>query len=150
MKTVRQAKILEIIKKYHVETQEELSSYLEKEGFAATQATVSRDIRELKLTKISEDNGRQRYAVITDTDSGLTGKYARVLQEGFLSMDHAENIVVIKTVSGMASAVGAAIDAMKIEELLGSLAGDDTILCVIRSAEDAKNVMQRLRKIIEA
>lgn len=150
MKTVRQAKILEIIKKYHVETQEGLSAYLEQEGFVATQATISRDIRELKLTKISGENGRQRYAVIADTDTGLTGKYARVLQEGFLSMDHAENIVVIKTVSGMASAVGAAIDAMKIDELLGSLAGDDTILCVIRSKEEAKNVMQRLRKMLES
>lgn len=149
MKTGRQAKILEIIKKFHVETQEELSSYLEKEGFAATQATVSRDIRELRLTKISDNNGRQRYAVLADADTGLTGKYARVLQEGFLSMDHAENIVVIKTVSGMASAVCAAIDAMKIEELLGSLAGDDTILCVIRSADDAGNFMKRLRKMIE-
>ncbi len=149
MKSKRQSKILEIINKYHVETQEELSAYLEKEGFAATQATVSRDIRELKLTKISGDNGRQRYAVITDADTGMTGKYARVLQEGFLSMDCAENLVVIKTVAGMASAVGAAVDAMKIEELLGSLAGDDTILCVIRTSEDAKNVMKRLQKIIE-
>lgn len=149
MKSKRQFKILEIINKYHVETQEELSAYLEKEGFAATQATVSRDIRELKLTKISGDNGRQRYAVITDADTGMTGKYARVLQEGFLSMDCAENLVVIKTVAGMASAVGAAVDAMKIEELLGSLAGDDTILCVIRTSEDAKNVMKRLQKIIE-
>ena len=149
MKSKRQSKILEIINKHHVETQEELSAYLEKEGFAATQATVSRDIRELKLTKISGDNGKQRYAVITDADTGLTGKYARVLQEGFLSMDRAENLVVIKTVAGMASAVGAAVDAMKIEGLLGSLAGDDTILCVIRTSEDAKNVMKRLRKLIE-
>ena len=103
MKTTRQAKILELIQKKDVETQEELSAYLEKEGFQVTQATVSRDIRELKLTKISTDNGRQKYAVITDADSNMMEKYARVLREGFLSVDAAENIVVIKTVSGMAS-----------------------------------------------
>ena len=102
MKTTRQAKILELIQKKDVETQEELSAYLEKEGFQVTQATVSRDIRELKLTKISTDNGRQKYAVITDADSNMMEKYARVLREGFLSVDAAENIVVIKTVSGMA------------------------------------------------
>ena len=106
MKTTRQAKILELIQKKDVETQEELSAYLEKEGFQVTQATVSRDIRELKLTKISTDNGRQKYAVITDADSNMMEKYARVLREGFLSVDAAENIVVIKTVSGMAGRCG--------------------------------------------
>ena len=104
MKTTRQAKILELIQKKDVETQEELSAYLEKEGFQVTQATVSRDIRELKLTKISTDNGRQKYAVITDADSNMMEKYARVLREGFLSVDAAENIVVIKTMPGLASA----------------------------------------------
>ena len=129
MKTTRQAKILELIQKKDVETQEELSAYLEKEGFQVTQATVSRDIRELKLTKISTDNGRQKYAVITDADSNMMEKYARVLREGFLSVDAAENIVVIKTVSGMA--------------------GDDTILCVIRTSDDAVHIMKKLRKIVE-
>ena len=105
MKTRRQAKILELIQRNDVETQEELSTYLVREGFQVTQATVSRDIRELKLTKIAMDNGKQKYAVITDADSGLMEKYARVLREGFISMDLAKNIVVIKTVSGMAGAV---------------------------------------------
>ena len=145
MKTTRQAKILELIQKKDVETQEELSAYLEKEGFQVTQATVSRDIRELKLTKISTDNGRQKYAVITDADSNMMEKYARVLREGFLSVDAAENIVVIKTVSGMAGAV----DAMRMQEIVGSLAGDDTILCVIRTSDDAVHIMKKLRKIVE-
>ena len=145
MKTTRQAKILELIQKNDVETQEELSAYLEKEGFQVTQATVSRDIRELKLTKISTDNGRQKYAVITDADSNMMEKYARVLREGFLSVDAAENIVVIKTVSGMA----AAVDAMRMQEIVGSLAGDDTILCVIRTSDDAVHIMKKLRKIVE-
>ena len=148
MKTTRQAKILELIQKKDVETQEELSAYLEKEGFQVTQATVSRDIRELKLTKISTDNGRQKYAVITDADSNMMEKYARVLREGFLSVDAAENIVVIKTVSGMAGAV-AAVDAMRMQEIVGSLAGDDTILCVIRTSDDAVHIMKKLRKIVE-
>ena len=149
MKTRRQAKILELIQRNDVETQEELSAYLVREGFQVTQATVSRDIRELKLTKIAMDNGKQKYAVITDADSGLMEKYARVLREGFISMDLAKNIVVIKTVSGMAGAVCAAIDAMKFQEMVGSIAGDDTIMCAIRSVDDTVAVMNRLKKLVE-
>lgn len=148
MKTRRQAKILELIQRNDVETQEELSAYLVREGFQVTQATVSRDIRELKLTKIAMDNGKQKYAVITDADSGMMEKYARVLREGFISMDLAKNIVVIKTVSGMAGAVCAAIDAMKFQEMVGSIAGDDTILCIIRDDEEAIKIMKKLRKIV--
>ncbi|MCI7322019.1 MAG: arginine repressor [Lachnospiraceae bacterium] len=144
MKAKRQAKILELIRKNDVETQEELSAYLEQEGFVVTQATVSRDIRELKLTKISTENGRQKYAVLSEADNGLMDKYVRVLQEGFVSVDIAENILVIHTVSGMASAVGAAVDAMKLPDLLGSIAGDDTIICVIRSADSAEQVKKIL------
>ena len=124
MKTNRQSKIIEIIQKNEVETQDELSALLEKDGFRVTQATVSRDIRELKLTKIPTAGGRQKYAVITDAPENLSKKYERVLREGFLSMDMAQNILVIKTVSGMASAVCAAIDAMKMREIVGSIAGD--------------------------
>ena len=121
MKTNRQSKIIEIIQKNEVETQDELSALLEKDGFRVTQATVSRDIRELKLTKIPTAGGRQKYAVITDAPENLSKKYERVLREGFLSMDMAQNILVIKTVSGMASAVCAAIDAMKMREIVGSI-----------------------------
>ena len=148
MKTRRQAKILELIQRNDVETQEELSAYLVREGFQVTQATVSRDIRELKLTKIAMDNGKQKYAVITDADSGMMEKYARVLREGFISMDLAKNIVVIKTVSCMAGAVCAAIDAMKFQEMVGSIAGDDTIICIIRDDEEAVKIMKKLRKIV--
>ena len=148
MKTRRQAKILELIQRNDVETQEELSAYLVREGFQVTQATVSRDIRELKLTKIAMDNGKQKYAVITDADSGMMEKYARVLREGFISMDLAKNIVVIKTVSGMAGAVCAAIDAMKFQEMVGSIAGDDTIICIIRDDEEAVKIMKKLRKVV--
>ena len=149
MKTNRQSKIIEIIQKNEVETQDELSALLEKDGFRVTQATVSRDIRELKLTKIPTAGGRQKYAVITDAPENLSKKYERVLREGFLSMDMAQNILVIKTVSGMASAVCAAIDAMKMREIVGSIAGDDTILCAIRTVDDTYAVMKKIRRIVE-
>ena len=149
MKTNRQSKIIEIIQKNEVETQDELSALLEKDGFRVTQATVSRDIRELKLTKIPTAGGRQKYAVITDAPENLSKKYERVLREGFLSMDMAQNILVIKTVSGMASAVCAAIDAMKMREIVGSIAGDDTITCAIRTVDDTYAVMKKIRRIVE-
>ncbi len=149
MKTKRQTKILELIQKHDIETQEELSAYLTRDGYQVTQATVSRDIRELKLTKIAMDNGRQRYAVLSDADTGMAEKLVRVLREGFVSMDYAGNILVIKTVSGMASAVGAAVDAIKLSEIIGSIAGDDTLMCVIRTEEDAVNIMNKLRKLVE-
>ena len=149
MKTNRQSKIIEIIQKNEVETQDELSALLEKDGFRVTQATVSRDIRELKLTKIPTAGGRQKYAVITDAPENLSKKYERVLREGFLSMDMAQNILVIKTVSGMASAVCAEIDAMKMREIVGSIAGDDTIMCAIRTVDDTYAVMKKIRRIVE-
>ena len=149
MKTNRQSKIIEIIQKNEVETQDELSALLEKDGFRVTQATVSRDIRELKLTKIPTAGGRQKYAVITDAPENLSKKYERVLREGFLSMDMAQNILVIKTVSGMASAVCAAIDAMKMREIVGSIEGDDTIMCAIRTVDDTYAVMKKIRRIVE-
>lgn len=149
MKTNRQSKIIEIIQKNEVETQDELSALLEKDGFRVTQAKVSRDIRELKLTKIPTAGGRQKYAVITDAPENLSQKYERVLREGFLSMDMAQNILVIKTVSGMASAVCAAIDAMKMREIVGSIAGDDTIMCAIRTVDDTYAVMKKIRRIVE-
>lgn len=149
MKTNRQSKIIEIIQKNEVETQDELSALLEKDGFRVTQATVSRDIRELKLTKIPTASGRQKYAVITDAPENLSKKYERVLRDGFLSMDMAQNILVIKTVSGMASAVCAAIDAMKMREIVGSIAGDDTIMCAIRTVDDTYAVMKKIRRIVE-
>lgn len=149
MKTKRQAKMLELIRKNEIETQEELSDYLEKEGFPVTQATVSRDIRDLKLTKVAMGNGKQKYAALQESGGDLSKKYSRVFHDGFVSMDLAQNILVIKTVSGMAMAVAAALDAMHMQEILGCIAGDDTIMCATRTAEDAVKVMACLKKIIE-
>ena len=144
MKTKRQTKMLELIKKHDIETQEELSDYLQKEGYQ-----VSRDIRELKLTKVAMSNGRQKYAALTEANEDLSEKYTRVFRDAFVSMDMAQNILVIKTVSGMAMAVAAAIDAMHLHEIVGCIAGDDTIMCAVRSVDDTIAVMSRLRKLVE-
>lgn len=149
MKTKRQAKILELIRRNDIETQEDLSDRLEQEGFQVTQATVSRDIRELKLTKVALSNGRQKYTAIMEQDENLSEKYTRVFKDGFVSMDMAQNILVIKTVSGMAMAVAAALDAMHLHEIVGCIAGDDTIMCAIRSVEDTVEIMGRLRQLVE-
>ena len=146
MKSERHAKILEIIRKNEVETQEELSDRLEREGFQVTQATVSRDIRELKLTKVAMSNGKQKYAALTEP--ALSQKYIRVLKDGFASMDMAQNILVVRTVSGMAMAVAAALDALNFHEIVGTIAGDDTIMCAVRSVEENIRLMDRLRKMV--
>lgn len=148
MKVNRHAKIIELINRYQIETQEELASRLNEEGFKATQATVSRDIRDLKLTKIPAEDGKQRYALHQNTGKAMNDKYIRVLRDGYVSMDMAQNILVIKTVSGMAMAVCAAIDSMNWNEVVGSIAGDDTIMCAIRSVDDTISVMDKIRKIV--
>lgn len=148
MKVSRHAKIIELISQYHVETQEELADRLNHAGFKVTQATVSRDIRDLKLTKISVDGGKQKYVVLRPEEDGMSEKYIRVLRDGYASMDMAQNILVIKTVAGMAMAVAAAVDAMKWKEVVGCIAGDDTIMCAIRSAEETVTVMDKIRKIV--
>ncbi|MBU9725062.1 arginine repressor [Diplocloster modestus] len=148
MKTQRHAKIIELISKYSIETQEELAARLQEAGYQVTQATVSRDIRELKLTKMAAEDGRQKYMVYQERDDVTNEKYVRVLRDGFLSMDMAQNILVIKTVSGMAMAVAAALDAMHWSEIVGCIAGDDTIMCAVRSVDDTLVAMERIRKIL--
>lgn len=147
MKMNRHAKILELINEYDISTQEELAARLNSVGFKVTQATVSRDIREMKLTKLSMEAGRQKYVMLRP-EEGVNGKYVRVLQEGYVSMDMAQNILVIKTVSGMAMAVAVAVDSMRWQEVVGCIAGDDTIMCAIRSVEETVQVMEKIRKII--
>lgn len=149
MKKARHEKIVEIIQNQEVETQEELVELLKSAGFSVTQATVSRDIRLLNLTKIPIGDGRQKYALSeAGADGELEEKYLRVLREGFLSMEKAGNILVVKTVSGMAMAVAAALDALKFPEIIGCIAGDDTIMAAARSAEDTSRVMKKLRGVI--
>ncbi|MCH5265714.1 MAG: arginine repressor [Lachnospiraceae bacterium] len=149
MKRTRQSKIRELISQYEIETQEELGRRLMEAGFAVTQATISRDIRELALTKVAGKDGRPKYAAMDyggNPSPVYSGRYARVLQEGLVSLRQADNLVVIKTVSGMAMAVAAAIDALGIEEIVGSIAGDDTIMCAVETAELVPGVIEKIRR----
>lgn len=151
MKKIRQHKIIEIIEKYPVETQEQLRDYLEAEGISVTQATLSRDIRELKLSKLSLDGtgGRQQYVAFhRESGESANDKYIRVLKDGFVSMDMAQNILVIKTVSGMAMAVAMAVDAVKFPEVVGCIAGDDTIMVAVRTVEDTRQLMNKMNEIL--
>lgn len=149
MKKERLSKIIELIERYDIETQEELADKLRANGYDVTQATVSRDIRELKLSKMTGENGRQKYFVVKHPVGDLNDKYTRVLREGLVSMDMAQNILVVKTVSGMAMAVAAALDALHIPEIVGTIAGDDTIMMAIRTTEDTVKVMGKIRKMID-
>lgn len=149
MKKTRHRKIVEIIGKQDVETQEELAGLLKEAGYAVTQATVSRDIRELKLSKVPAGNSRQKYVVLKQDDGHMSAKYIRVLRDGFVSMDMAQNILVVKTVSGMAMAVAAALDALKFPEIVGCIAGDDTIMAAIRTVEETHALMEKIRAMLE-
>ena len=149
MKRQRHEVVVDLINRYDIETQEELAAYLREEGFDVTQATVSRDIRELKLSKVATGNGRQKYIILRNDDSYLGDKFIRVLRDGFVSMNMAQNILVIKTVQGMAMAVAAALDAMKFPEIVGCIAGDDTIMAAVKSVDDTMIVMDRINKILE-
>ncbi len=149
MKKGRQAAIIKIIERQNVETQQELAQLLNEEGFEVTQATVSRDIKALKLSKVPVGNGHQKYVMMYHDEKHLSSKYVNVLKEGFVSIDMAQNILVVKTVSGMAMAVAAAIDTMKFPEIVGSIAGDDTIMMAIRSVEDTKSIMNQIMLLLE-
>ena len=147
MKIKRHSKIIELINTYDIETQEELAQRLEDSGFVVTQATVSRDIRDLKLSKVVYGDGKQKYSLMPKQD-GISEKYLKILKEAFISMDMAQNILVLKTVSGMAMAVAAALDSLQMNEIVGCIAGDDTIMAAIRSVDDTVVVMERIRKLI--
>ena len=146
MKQERQAMILAIIEQYDIETQDELQEKLAEAGFKTTQATISRDIREINLTKVAVAGGRQKYTLGKQTNHESIESYRKVLSAGILSMVPAENLIVIKTVSGMAMAVAAALDKVEINGLLGSIAGDDTIFLAVRSRDMTDTVMKAIEK----
>lgn len=150
MKKTRHEKILEIIQDYDVETQEDLAVRLREAGFNVTQATVSRDIREMQLSKVSAGNGNQKYAELKKDDNYIGDKYTRVLRDGFVSMDMAMNILVIKTVSGMAMAVAAALDEIRFAEVVGCIAGDDTIFVAVRTVEETQELMNKIQGLMKA
>lgn len=150
MKIQRHSQIIRLINQYDIETQEELAEKLNENGFQVTQATVSRDIRELKLTKIAKQGGRSKYAVMQNADHEMSQKYVNVLQAAFQEMDFAQNLLVIKTVSGMAMAAAAALEEMQFYELVGCIAGDNTIMCATRSIDEALLLMEKIRKMLDA
>jgi len=149
LKTKRQNVILSIIEKNDIETQEELIESLRKEGFNVTQATVSRDIRELKLTKINSENGKYKYVLprVPKENAGHR-LYNTTISGSVISVEYALNIVVVKTYPGMAQAVAAGIDSNNIDGVMGCVAGDDTIIVAVKTAEGAKNAARDIRKLI--
>ncbi|MCR5590072.1 MAG: arginine repressor [Lachnospiraceae bacterium] len=148
MKNYRHQKIMEIIQQTEVETQEELAALLGKAGYSVTQATVSRDIKQLNLRKVPSSSGRQCYAPSSAKETFDGDRLVGILRAGFVSMEAASNILVIKTVSGMAMAVAAAIDAMSIPKMVGCIAGDDTIMCAVRSVDDVPSVIAMIERLI--
>ncbi|HYF82850.1 MAG TPA: arginine repressor [Clostridia bacterium] len=149
MKISRHAKILEIIEKHPTETQEELAEELKKSGYNITQATVSRDIKELKLVKVLDENSIYRYASLKEHDSMLSERLVKVFAESVLSVDYAGNIVVVKTFSGAANAAAEAIDVLDFKEMVGTIAGDDTIFILVRTADNVEIVIDRLKKMMK-
>lgn len=149
MKSARQEKILEIIDKHEVETQEELISHLIAAGVPATQATVSRDIRELKLTKVLTGRGSYRYIRSNQNKGSVSVRFNTALADSIQTVDFAGNLIVLKTSPGLASAVATGIDAMHMIEILGCVAGDDTIMIVARSEESAADISDKLKGMMK-
>ena len=149
MKSQRHAKIIELINKNDVETQEELTVLLKQNGFDTTQATVSRDIKELRLVKVADEKGRYKYALKSGADElKLSAKFTRILEETVIRIDVSTSFVVIKTYPAMAQAAASAIDNMNWEEIVGTIAGDDTIFVALKTIEDAEVFCEKVREIL--
>ncbi|QCX32686.1 arginine repressor [Caloramator sp. E03] len=148
MKIARHAKILEIIGEKDIETQEELVDELRRAGIDVTQATVSRDIKELKLIKVLSSSGKYKYAPISQGKSILTDKFISIFTQSVINIDYVNNIVLVKTLSGSGPAAGEAIDNMGLDGLVGSVAGDNTILIIARTPEKAQEMVIKFKKIL--
>lgn len=150
MKSNRQKKILEIVSRYHVETQDDLIFHLMEEGYTVTQATISRDIRELQLNKVLTGKGNYRYVPPKKEDMITGVKFNAALVDSITSVDYAQNIIVIKTFPGLAQAVASGVDNLSLADLLGCVAGDDTIMVITRSETSAKLISERIRIMMKA
>ena len=149
MKTIRQMAILDIIAKQDVETQEELAEALRDRGIQVTQATVSRDIKELRLLKVLTPSGSYKYATADKAENGLSERFIRMLAESLLSVAASNNLIVVKTLSGSANVAAEALDSLHWPEILGTLAGDNTILLIIRTEAEAPEVVRRIQEMIK-
>lgn len=147
-KTKRLDKIRALIEEYEIETQGELAQMLRESGFKVTQGTVSRDVRELGLTKTASTSGKQKY-VVPEPPNEEQSRFIRVLGDSMVSIDQAQNLIVIKTGSGMAMAVAAALDKMNFPEVVGTIAGDDTIMAAVRTSQDAALLIEKIRHMLE-
>lgn len=148
MKSRRHAKILDIITEYPIETQDELLARLKDEGYKATQATISRDIKDLRLVKTLGSDGKYRYVSASKNSTDIRSNFSSLFASSVNSIDFAQNIVVIKTLSGMAQAVCAALDSNDYKAVVGTIAGDDTIFIACRSSQLAVNLTEELKKLI--
>ena len=148
MKQNRHERIIEIISAYDIETQDELLEKLKRDGFEVTQATISRDIKQLQLVKVAGQDGHYKYAVSQHSGTKNALKFKTILKETIVKVDYAQNIVVLKTYSGMAQAAAAAIDALQMQDIVGSVAGDDTILIVMRSTEIAGDFTEKYKELL--
>lgn len=150
MKFRRQAKLLEIIEKENIETQEDLSARLRDLGYNNTQATISRDIKDLRLIKVLTNDGVYKYALPrSENDGSFSSRLRTIFRESVTSFDNAQNIVVIKTLPGLANAAGSAVDAMHSNDIVGSLAGDDTLFLVLKDSERAAEFCQRVQGLLD-
>ena len=149
MKTVRQVAIIDIIEKQDIETQEELADALRQRGIKVTQATVSRDIKELRLLKVLTPMGTYKYATADKAENGLSERFIRMLAESLLSVAASNNLIVVKTLNGSANVAAEALDSLHWPEILGTIAGDNTILLVIRATEDVPSVMGRIQEMMK-
>ena len=149
MKTKRQSHILELIKNYEITTQEELLQKLKEQGFSVTQATISRDIKELRLLKILGKNGQYHYSISPAGEVDYSSKFTSIFAQSVISADFANNMVVLKCFVGMAQAACAAVDAMHFEGLIGTIAGDDTIFAMCRTGEQAKSMVGKVNQMLE-
>ena len=147
MKYRRHNKIIEIISEYDIDTQDELIAKLREAGYDVTQATVSRDIRDLKLIKISTENHKYKYALSSYEEMQISAKYRNIMKETIIKVDYANNMVVLRTYSGMAQAAAAAVDGMGWDEIVGTIAGDDTIFVLMRDADTAVEFVDKVRQI---
>ena len=149
MKNARQTAILSIIEQYDVETQEELAGRLKEMGIVVTQATVSRDIKELRLLKVLSGSGGYKYATADKAEHGLSERFVRMFRDSVLSIDFAGNIVVVKTLAGSANAAAEAIDSMRLPEILGTMAGDNTILVIVQNETEAAQAVRRFQDMLK-
>ena len=147
-KYTRQTKILELISKSEIETQEELAEGLKAMGIDVTQATISRDIKELRLVKVMSKSGKYKYATIGQSQEGITDRLNKIFENSVVSIDNAMNIIVLKTIPGAAQICASAIDYMGIDEIVGTLAGDDNVFVAIRNLESVDYVLQEFKKNI--